>query len=107
MPLYCGTSSRSCFQRAGEHVQDLQTKKPESPLVKHLALHHLEDEQEPEFIFKLDAFHATPLQRLITEAVMIETRPCHILMNSKAEWRGASLPRIVVESGSSLKMDDR
>ena len=86
---------------------DLATKKVNSPLVKHLALEHLMDTVEPEFIFKLNQFHRSTLHRLITEAVMIETRECDTLMNSKSEWKGVSLPRVVIETGETIHSQGR
>ena len=78
-----------------EHFQDLKDMKEENPLVKHMLLHHPGD--SPEFSIKAEKSYKTSLGRQIGEAMKIGQSNPLFLMNSKSEWGGNKIPRVVVE----------
>ena len=41
--------------------------------------------------------HKTPLERQITESILIENSKADILLNKKSKWNGSKIPRIRVE----------
>ena len=45
--------------------------------------------------------HKTPLTRQVHESVEIDNSSARILMNSKCEYAGSKIPRIVIEGSSS------
>ena len=49
--------------------------------------------------------HKSPLTRQVHEGVEIETNGADIILNSKSEWNGSRLPRIVIECGEELEED--
>ncbi len=48
----------------------------------------------------------TAMRRQVMEAVLISIKKCDIVMNSKAEWNGVRLPRITLEVGAGVRLDD-
>ena len=91
---YVGESSRTAFLRGGEHLDDLRKKNIKSPLWKHCLEEH--GEKLVEFSMKIVRSHKTPLTRQIHESVEIEHSSAKILLNSKSEYNGSRIPRIVL-----------
>ena len=50
--------------------------------------------------------HRTPLTRQIHESVAIENSSAEKLMNSKGEYNGSKIPRIVIEVGDQVETED-
>ena len=50
--------------------------------------------------------HRAPLSRQIQEGVEIENSTAKIVMNSKGEWNGSRIPRVVVEVGEKLHEEE-
>ena len=92
---YWGESHRTLYDRISEHFQDLKEMKEETPLVNHMLLHHPGD--TPEFSIKAERSYKTSLGRQIGEAIKIGMSESRFLMNSKTEWGGNKIPRVVVE----------
>ena len=89
-----------------EHWRDYVSKKEKSHMLKHTANHH-HNQPPPEYILTVVKYCRTALQRQIFEAVRIGVRArsgCEV-MNSKAEWNGSRLPRIIIEQGEDLTED--
>ena len=60
---------------------------------------------EEMFTMKVEMGFTKPLARQIKEGVEIETSR-NVLMNSKAEWNNARIPRIVIEEGERQNEDE-
>ena len=98
---YVGESSRTGFLRGGEHLDDLRNKREKSPLWKHCEEHH--QGAEVNFSMKVGNSHRTPLTRQIQESVKIENSKAAILLNSKSEYHGSRIPRVVIEVGNKIE----
>ena len=75
--VYIGETSRNAFCRGKEHLKDLETMKEESVLVEHLNKCHEGDTSHPpchQFKMNITDNHSTTLNRLVNEAVSIETK---------------------------------
>ena len=101
---YLGESSRTGFLRGGEHLDDLKSRCLKSPLWKHCLEQH--DGKEVTFKMEIVRKHKSPLTRQIHESVAIENSSAKILMNSKSEYNGSKIPRIVVEVGDQVDTED-
>ena len=55
------------------------------------------------FRMKVLRSHKTPLTRQIQEGVEINNSTANIIMNSKGEWNGSRIPRVVIEVGEKLQ----
>ena len=75
-------------------------------MVKHMVEIHMEDEEEPEFRMTVLKSHRRALQRQISEAVQIQLCKSKYIMNSKSEWNGTRLPRVIVEVGGKADHQD-
>ena len=82
---YIGESSRTLYERVGEHRAALRRWDESSFMFKHWALKHPNLDTPPEFKFKVLRKHDGPLGRLVHEAVEISNSAT---MNSKSEWGG-------------------
>ena len=100
---YVGESSRTAFLRGSEHLEDLRKKNDSSPLWKHCMEEH--GGQEVKFKMRVVRGHKTPLTRQIQESVEIESSSANIVMNSKCEYNGSRIPRIVIEVGDRLETE--
>ena len=56
------------------------------------------------FEMRLERGYKKPLARQIREGVEIDTSSS-TLMNTKAEWNNARIPRIIIEEGETQKED--
>ena len=101
---YIGESSRTAYLRGGEHLADLETKNTKSPLWKHCVEHH--DRAVVNFSMRVIRGHRTALTRQVHESVAIESSKADILLNSKSEYNGSKIPRIVIEVGDQLEEDE-
>ena len=100
---YVGESSRSSYERAWEHLNDLTQLKSSSHMLKHIVLNH--PEQEPDkikFGMKILRTCKTSFERQIHESVIIQQeREQHNILNSRSEYNRCSLPRISTQLGES------
>ena len=91
---YIGETSRSAYERGGEHLRDLNDHDPGSHLLKHVIKYHMSDPDNVEFRMKILTSHFTAFNRQITEAVKINRNVGIFLMNSKSEYNRSLLPSI-------------
>lgn len=94
---YWGESARTGYKRGKEHLQALRKGDEESSLVKHAIINH--QGEIPDFQMRVERQHQTPFSRQISEAVAIDTCKADIILNSKAEYNGEKVPRVVLEVG--------
>ena len=55
---------------------------------------------------KIEKVHRTPLVRQVSEGVEIARCKADVVMNSKGEWNGSKLPRMVIERGDKVELDE-
>ena len=69
-------------------------------MVKHSLAHH--EGSHPSYYMKILRRHKTAMSRQISESVLIELSSADIIMNSKGEWNGSRIPRVILEVGNSV-----
>ena len=81
--------------------------KQDNALFMHDCLHHpTKISGGAEYFMELDKQFMTPLQRQSREMILIESRRLDILMNSKSEYNGSKVPRVVIE-GEGERMEKK
>ena len=93
--IYVGESSRSLYERAGEHWSSYQKRNTDSHIWKHHLIHH-GGEGTPEMVFKLVGTYRSALTRQVSEAVRIRGRGSAVL-NSKSEYDRCKIHRLTIE----------
>ena len=93
--IYVGETSRSIYERAGEHWAGYKKRKTDSHIWKHHLLHH-GSQGEPEMVFKVLGQFKSALTRQVTEAVQIRKRGT-LALNSKAEFDRCRIHRLTVD----------
>ena len=101
---YTGETSRTGYLRGKEHLEGLKEEKEDNPLWKHCEIEH--SGEKVGFRMKIVKGHRSPLTRQIHEAVEIQYSKADIVMNSKGEWNGAKIPRVVIEVGKDILEED-
>ena len=98
---YIGESSRSCYERGWEHINDLTQLKSSSHMLKHVLTKHPEqDFKEVRFGMKVIRNCKTSFERQIYESVAIQQeRGEHHILNSRSEYNRCSLPRLSTQLG--------
>ena len=100
--IYLGESSRSAYERGGDHVNDYKSKKEDSHILKHQMSEH--SQAAPNYQFRIIARFQSALMRQVTEAVLIRRQGEGTILNSKGVFNRCSLPRLTVE-GAGKKED--
>ena len=93
---YRGQTSRSINERGGEHFDDWEKKKVDTPLWTHSREHH-NGGTFPVEIKILNRCFGKPTRRKITEAVLIQAMKQEESMNNKNEYGFVRIPRVAVE----------
>ena len=93
--VYVGESSRSIYERAGEHWNAFKKRNSDSHIWKHHLLHH-RGEGEPEMLFKVVGTFRSALSRQIFEAVRIRRRGA-MALNSRGEYDRCKIHRLTIE----------
>ena len=93
--VYVGETSRSIFERAGEHWRDACSGKEESHMVKHWQATHPELESMPKFKIEVIQSFQDAMSRQLSEAVRIELRGEGVI-NSRAEYSRCRVPRLTI-----------
>ena len=102
---YWGESARTGYKRGKEHLEGLVEENEDAPLWRHSVVFH-EGAKNPEWYrMKVIRAHRTAMQRQIEEGVEIDHSKADILLNSKGEWNGSKLPKIVMETGKDINED--
>ena len=103
---YVGETGRSAFLRGKEHTRGARLRDPKNPMVRHSEDQHNMVEGIPPFKMEILRTFAKPLQRQVSEAVAIEggAGGADYMLNSKAEWGGAKIPRLTVEVGARVRL---
>ena len=99
---YVEQTLRTLFEHANEHVEALEGFDLDSFVFKHWATAHNMLNLPPKFNFTVIKSHKDPLSRLIHESVRITS---HATMNSRTEWNGYKVSRIIVEASDKETRD--
>ena len=101
--IYHGESGRNFFCRGLEHSGDLESLKDGKPLVEHNKVQHpdLKMSQE-DFRAELTGIFKNPLERLVSEGILIEEQILKrnsnkekiIIMNSKSDYNQPSIVKV-------------
>ena len=75
-------------------------------LWKHSHIYYGGELGKDDFDMRIIESHRSPLNRQIQEGVELELSRAKIVMNSKAEWNHARIPRICIEVGEELEEDE-
>jgi hypothetical protein len=98
--LYVGETSRSIYERALEHQNDVDQLKTSSHMLRHLLqMHPGEERSNVEFGIKVLRYTRSSFERQILESVMIQGKRDHHIMNSRAEFNRCAIPRLVTKLG--------
>ena len=100
---YEGESARQNSVRALEHLNDLHKQKTNSPLMKHLKVHH--PEGGVKFKFQTTKRFFDALSRQADEAVRINNASSAQLINSKSEFNSAPIGRVKIDKPWKLRRD--
>ena len=98
---YTGETARTPYLRGRKHEAGERRRDEDNALWKHKEEHH-RGEEGVTFSMKIVATYRTPLARQVGEAVHIQESKAEICMNSKAEYNGVRIPRVVVEVGGVI-----
>ena len=102
---YWGESTRNGFCRGKEHIKGLKNENKKAPLWRHASAFHGGEKKPEWYKMKVEKVHRTPLVRQVAEGVEIATCDADVIMNSKGEWNGSKLPRMVIERGDKHELD--
>ena len=97
--VYIGETSHTIHERSMEHVSDARFFSSKSHILKHWMSVHPELNSPPDMAFKVTAMFKDCLSRQVAEALRINYSKDEIL-NSKGEYMGNSIIRLVVEEES-------
>ena len=100
---YIGETSRSTFEIAWEHTNDLAQLKTGSHMLKHIVgVHPGEDMSRVQFGIRVIKYCRTSFERQVLESVVIQDeRKRNHLLNSRSEYNRCSLPRLCTQIGDS------
>ena len=79
----------------GKHLRGQKAKNEDNPLWKHDWVHH--GGIQGLYSMKVLRSHKTPLSRQLQEATEIELSTAKIILNSRSEYNGQRVPRVMVE----------
>ena len=102
--VYVGESSRSSYERGGEHADDYRKETSDSHMHKHATTDH-HGEENPTFSFKVVKSFQNALARQVSEAVRLRKRG-DIVLNSKGVYNRCALPRLLVEQNEKIVGED-
>ena len=102
---YVGESSRSFYERLGEHYYLFKHKKEGDPekneassaLWLHSKAKHNGEMKTTHWKTKILSSHRTALNRQVTEATIISNEGLDVLLNSKNEFGANNLPELVLQ----------
>ena len=96
---YYGESAFSVYYRSDLHSKSILRKEGENAFAKHLNIFHpeLEGDADSPKVFNIKVLQTfkKPLERKVTEAVLINNSKAEIKMNSKAEFLQPAVPRVI------------
>ena len=109
---YEGESSKSCYTRGSQHLKNLETRKPGTPLGEHANTYHPGTQMRMDDItMTCTGRYSRPTQRLASEGLAIEKLiklqkvqgpNKTIIMNSKTNFHQ---PGMIIQQSAKLSLD--
>ena len=94
--LYAGETSRSMYERRGEHWGGVRSRSNNNHMIKHTNLKH--DGEQPKFVIKVVKFFRPPLARQVAKAVRTRRRGGEReILNSRGECACCCIPHLRVD----------
>ena len=93
--VYIGQTGRSLHSRMSEHLAGLKRMEKSCPLAKHVTLSHGGVKEDARFKSKILHGARTNLSRLVLEAEQIQEHLEEGVLNSKSEFRGTKVIRLI------------
>ena len=91
---YVGESSRNGNTRGREHLNDYETNKDSSIMLRHIQTHHRHDEHRPNFTMTITQIYNNKcMDRQLSEAIQINNVPDEDKINNKTEYIQHIFPR--------------
>ena len=92
---YEGETARLSRDRVVEHLNDIKRNNKSSPMVKHIELHHKNDETKPKFKIQITGTFNDALSRQADESIRINNvKQTDKRMNSRSEFNSAPQSRV-------------
>ena len=90
--FYFGESGKNCFERGKKHLDDFNASVSSHCMTIHAKVHH-PDVAKNELKFRMIPLrrNTKPLERQISEALLIANSNADILLNSGSEWRSGQV----------------
>ena len=95
--FYFGETGKNCYERGKKHLENFNAGVQSHCMTIHARVHH-EDVPKSELKFRMVPLRrvSKPLDRQISEALLISNSNADVLLNSGAEWRSGQVPRASV-----------
>ena len=91
---YVGESSCNGNTRGKEHLNDYETNKDSSIMLRHIQTHHRHDEHRPNFTMTITQIYNNKcMDRQLSEAIQINNVPDEDKINNKTEYIQHIFPR--------------
>ena len=104
---YIGESSRSIYERGGEHLKDLEYRRTKSHMLRHcVEIHPNILPETVEFRMRILSSHKTAFERQLREAVMIDYFAGPYLLYSRIEYNRCAIPKIELRLGNKELKED-
>ena len=103
--VYEGETGRSARIRGLEHVKELENKRKNNVLFKHVETEH--GNEEVKFKMEITSKFKDALTRQVNEAMRIYNRQDFQLLNSKVELNHPPLARVVVQSKDHFRINKK
>ena len=92
---YYGETARTAYMRGQDHLGGQKRNLEDNPLHKHDCNYH--QGIKGTYSMRVLRTHKTPFTRQLQEATEIQMSKSNILLNSKSEYNGQRIPRVVIE----------
>ena len=106
---YFGESSRTCWERAEEHVRELKNSNEKSHMLEHMVESHpeiLPEDRDQMFHMRVHKTHKSAFLRQLSEATLImrnKRDPAVKVLNRKQEYDRCLIPSLSIEYQESEK----
>ena len=94
--VYHGETSQSCYVRGLKHIKDYKYKDKSSSLYKHAQIDH-EARMNVNYSMTVKTKFKDTLSRQVNEAVRISRCESDVSLNSKSEWHGPAIVRLIID----------
>ena len=91
---YVGETSRNANSRGKEHLNDYDTNRDNSIMLRHTQTHHARDTNKPQYTMTVKQIYGNRcMDRQLSEAIQINNTPQIDRINTKIEYQHHKIPR--------------